>query len=178
LSLYDKYRNNKTADSEDIKDDIIFEIELVKSVEVNIDYILMLVTKLHSENCQNKEIEANISNAIDSSPTLRNKKDLIISFVESLTVGNAVTDEWKKFIEDSRDKELNIIVDEEKLDKDKTIQFIQEAFRNGELNGKGTDIVKILPPISMFDKNGVNRSEKKKSVIKKLFDFFNRFIGL
>jgi type I restriction enzyme R subunit len=177
LGLYDKYRRNRGADSEQINEEIEFEIELVKSVEVNIDYILMLVDKYHGEHTEDKDVE--IRKAIDSSPSLRNKKDLILNFIASLTVDATVTDEWREYIENKKAEELEKIISEESLNSEETKSFIVEAFRNGEIKETGTSIVKVLPPISMFsDSKGVSRSEKKKHVLKRLIEFFERFWGL
>jgi len=173
LGIYEKYRKNKKADAEQINDDIEFEIELVKSIEVNIDYILMLVEKNHGDNINNKELE--IRRAIDSSPSLRNKKDLILDFIASLTVDSTITDEWKTYIENKKEKELNEIIEEEKLKPEETKYFMKEAFKNGEIKEKGMDVVKVLPSITMF---GVGRGKKKERVIQRFIDFFNRFWGL
>ena len=62
------------AEKEDITDDIEFEIELIKQVEINIDYILMLVEKYHEGNCEDKEILTSIRKAVDASMQLRSKK--------------------------------------------------------------------------------------------------------
>lgn len=177
LSIYEKYKRVRNADAEQINEEIEFEIELVKSVEVNIDYILMLVDKFHDDQTGNKEIE--IRKAIDSSPSLRNKKDLILNFIASLTVDTSITDEWKTYIDNKKEEELEKIISEELLNREEAKSFILEAFRNGEIKETGTAIVKVLPPISMFDsKNGTSRTEKKKHVFERLIEFFNRFWGL
>jgi len=177
LSIYDQYKQRKDGDAETITDEIEFEIELVKSVEVNIDYILMLVAKYHENNSKDKEVE--IHKAIDASPSLRNKKDLIIDFIKSLTVDQSVADEWKAYINQKKQEELDKIIVEEKLNVAETKKFIEDAFKNGEIREIGTAIVKVLPPISMFvSTNGQSRSEKKLIVLQKLMEFFNRFFGL
>jgi type I restriction enzyme R subunit len=173
LTLYEKYRGKREGDPESINEEIEFEIELVKSVEVNIDYILMLVDKFHDDHTKDKEVE--IKKAIDSSPSLRNKKDLIMNFIASLTVDSSVTDEWRDYIENKKSIELQKIIDDERLNEEKTKAFITEAFKNGEVKESGTAIVKLLPPVSMF---GGGRSDKKNTVISKLKEFFDRFFGL
>jgi len=173
LGLYEKYRRTKTGDAESINEEIEFEIELVKSVEVNIDYILMLVDKFHGDNIGDREIE--INKAIDSSPSLRNKKDLIMSFIASLTVDSSVTDEWREYIDNKKTEELDKIIKDENLNVEKAIAFVTEAFKNGEIRESGTSIVNILPPVSMF---GGSRSKIKNRVIVKLKEFFDRFFGL
>lgn len=177
LSIYEEFKKIEKSDAEAINEEIEFEIELVKSVEVNIDYILMLVAKYHEGHTKDKEIE--INKAIDSSPSLRSKKDLILNFIQSLTVDQSVTDEWKNFISKQKKDELERIIQEEGLRKEETFKFIEESFKAGEIKESGTDIVNILPPLSMFASNdGVSRFEKKKTVLQKLIEFFNRFFGL
>ena len=72
----------KRPDEESIVHDVVFEMELVKQVEVNIDYILMLVVKYHESNCKDEEILVSIDKAIKSSLELRSKKDLIQRFID------------------------------------------------------------------------------------------------
>jgi type I restriction enzyme R subunit len=178
LGIYEKVKRSKQGDAESIIDDIEFEIELVKSVEVNIDYILLLVAKYHQDNTQDKKVE--INQAIDSSPSLRNKKDLILDFIESLRVDASITDEWKSYIDAKKQEELDKIILEEDLIPDETIKFINQAFKTGEIRESGTSIIKVMKPVSMFGKNnqGLSRSQKKQSVIQRLIEFFNRYFGL
>lgn len=177
LGIYEEFKKVVKGDAENINEEIEFEIELVKSVEVNIDYILMLVSKYHGDHTKDKEVK--IHKAIDSSPSLRNKKDLIINFVNSLTVNQSVADEWKRYIDQKKQEELDKIIREENLNRDETYKYIEDSFKSGEVKETGTAIVKVLPPTSMFGKtNGVDRSIKKLNVLQKLIDFFNRFFGL
>ena len=76
-----------------------FEMELVRQVDVNIDYILMLVQRYHDENALNKELKAAIDKAIGSSVQLRSKKELIQRFVESLNAQTGdVAEEWVHYV--------------------------------------------------------------------------------
>lgn len=178
LGIYEKIQRTKKGDAESIAEEIEFEIELVKSVEVNIDYILLLVAKYHQDNTQDKKVE--INKAIDASPTLRNKKDLILDFIDSLRVDASVTDEWKSYIDKKKQEELDKIIQEEDLVPAETVKFINQAFKTGEIKESGTAIVKVMKPVSMFGKNnkGISRSEKKQTILDKLITFFNRFFGL
>ncbi len=179
MDLYDKYRSDKKVDAENINDDIVFELELVKSIEVNIDYILRLVGNYHDDNCKDKEIEVTVSKAVDSSPSLRNKKDLILNFVKSITIESNPDEDWSKYIETRKKEELDKIISEEKLKRDETYKFIEQSFSRGEIKEKGTDIVSILPKLKLFgNENEVSRSVKKRTVLEKLKKFFERFFGL
>ncbi|MGI6729245.1 MAG: type I restriction endonuclease subunit R, EcoR124 family [Bacilli bacterium] len=179
IDLYEKYRKVASGDAESIEDDLVFEIELVKSVEVNIDYILMLVAKYQEENMKDKEIEVKISKAIDSSPTLRNKKDLILRFIDSININSEIVDEWKIYIEKAKEIELDKIIEEENLNKEETINFVKQSFEVGEIKRFGADVARILPPTPMFGKdNAAKREIKKEIVIGKLLIFIERFFGL
>ena len=179
IDIYEKYRGKSKADAKDIIDDLEFELELVRSVEVNIDYILMLVAKGMDKNQTDKEIKVEVSKAIDASPSLRNKKDLIIKFIETINVNDDLIDEWQSYIEKAKEIELEKIINEENLIKEETKKYVNQAFSTGEMKSVGTDLTNILPAISMFgNKDGINREVKKQTVFQKLTDFFERFLGL
>lgn len=176
LDLRDKWRRRKPGDKENINDDLIFETELIRQVEINIDYILLLVQKYHDTNCTDKEILVNISKAIGSSLQLRSKKELIESFISSVNAGTDVDRGWREYVERRKAEDLNEIIESEHLKPEETEKFIESSFRDGQVRTTGTDIDKILPPMSRF--GGGNRQEKKKSVIEKIQSFFERYFGL
>ena len=173
IDVYNKFRNREKHDKEDITEDLIFEIELVKQVEVNIDYIMLLVAKYQSEHTGNAEIRLSITKAIDSSIELRNKKDLIENFIDSLTP--EVTDVdvvWREYVERQKEQELENIITEERLKPEETRRFIEASFRDGSIRENGTDVASILPPMSRFSKD---RATKKETVLSRLKAFFERF---
>ena len=176
LDLRDKWRRRKPGDKENINDDLIFETELIRQVEINIDYILLLVQKYHDTNCTDKEILVNISKAIGSSLQLRSKKELIESFISSVNAGTDVDRGWREYVQRRKAEDLNEIIESEDLKPEETEKFIESSFRDGQVRTTGTDIDKILPPMSRF--GGGNRQEKKKSVIEKIQSFFERYFGL
>ncbi len=157
----------------------MFEIELIKQVEINVDYILMLVGKYRDakRDGEDREVRAQIERAVDSSPSLRNKKDLIEAFVDSLSVDADVDGQWRTFIEGRRREELDRIIAEENLDPDATRAYMERAFGDGVIQQTGTEITRVLPPVSRFSPTG-EHAAKKQTVIKKLGDFFERFFGL
>ena len=163
----------KKGNLTDIDDDIVFEIELIKQIEINIDYILMLVAKFHDSHCSDKEVLITIRKAIESSPELRSKKQLIETFIAGINDVDDVMNEWHIFVAEEREKALAAIIAEEKLKDEETRAFIEGSFRDGGIKTTGTDIDKILPAVSRF--GGGNRKEKKEIVIEKLKAFFERF---
>ena len=181
LNLYAEFRTGKEAEKESINDDVVFEIELIKQVEVNVDYVLMLVEKWRDArgNGADREMEAlmKIQRAIDSSVTLRNKRDLILDFVDSMTVTGDVNDDWQRFVAAKRTEELTRIITEENLKPDETHAFVEAAFRDGAVSTSGTAITRILPPVSRFSPSG-GHAVKKQAVIDRLLAFFDRYFGL
>ncbi len=176
LDLQEKWRRRKPGDKENINDDLVFETELIRQVEINIDYILLLVQKYHDSNCTNKEILVNISKAIGSSIQLRSKKELIENFIGSVNADTDVEKSWKEYVQQRKDEDLKEIIESEHLRPQETRAFIDNSFRDGQVRTTGTDIDKILPPMSRFC--GGNRQEKKKAAIEKLQGFFERYFGL
>ena len=175
--LYDEWKSRKPGgDKEDITDDIVFEIELIKQIEINIDYILMLVKKYHDSHCDDKEVLVTIQKAIDSSPELRSKKALIENFIAGINDVSDVMIEWRQYVAEEKEKQLVAIITEENLKEEETRKFIDTAFRDGSVKTSGTDIDKLMPPMTRF--GGGNRAEKKKTIIDKLVTFFDRFFGI
>jgi len=174
INLYNEFRGKEKGDIENVNDDIVFEMELIKQVEINIDYILELIRKYHEGHLQDKEIVISIHKAIDSSLELRNKRDLIELFIESLTPTTKVDDDWNTFVDMKKMEELDRIITEENLDKDETYKFINNAFRDGFVQTTGTAITKVLPPVSRFTPSG-DRTKKRDTVFDKLIAFFKKF---
>jgi type I restriction enzyme R subunit len=175
--LYDEIRKPKpTEENESITDDIVFEMELVKQVQIDIRYILELVQQYHDTNCQDKEIIVKMRKLIDASPDMRDKKELIERFLERITPqgsGN-VGNQWEDYIEQEKREQLQTIINDERLKREETIAFIRRAFADGYVTETGTGIAKILPPSNPFLPES---GEKKQTVINKLKDYLKRFLG-
>ena len=175
IDLYQE-RKPKDTDKESINDDVIFEIELIKQVEINIDCILVKVAEYYKSSKKDKEILIDIKKAINSSIELRSKKELIEGFIDRINSSKNVTDDFKKFVREEKEKDLEKVIEEEKLKPEETKKFIDNSLRDGVLKTTGTDIDKLLPPVSRF--GGGNRAEKKLGVIEKLKVFFDKYLGL
>lgn len=177
IDLYNEFRKGAEVDQENINDDLVFEMELIKQVEINIDFVLGLIKRYHEDHNKNREILVDINKAIDSSVELRNKKDLINQFITSLDIHSVVDDDWQKFVYKKKIEELEKIIINENLDHDATYTFVKNAFRDGSVVTTGTAITKILPPVSRFSPTG-ERSKKRESVLDKLTRFFERFFDI
>ena len=175
LDLYGKLRSSAKADKESIVDDIVFEMELVKQVDVNIDYILMLVEKHAGTNRKDKELSAAIDKAVGSSFELRSKKELIEAFVAEVNGETEVASQWRAFVERRKREELASLVAKENLRPLETMKFFNNALRDGVLRTSGTDIDLILPPMSRF---GSSRQVVKDRVVEALEVLFERYKGI
>lgn len=173
--LRDEWKH-KRQESTDITNDVVFEIELIRQIEINIDYILMLVKKYHDTHCEDKEVLITINKAIDASPELRSKKQLIESFIAGINDVDDVMNEWHSYVVEQRDHDLDNIIAEERLKPEDTRKFMENAFRDGEIKTAGTDIDRLMPPISRF--GGGGRAKKKQGVIDKLKQFFEKYFGI
>lgn len=174
IDLYQQLKTEKT-EKENINDDIIFEIELIRQVEINIDYILMLVAKYHESNCEDKEILVSIDKIVNSSIQLRSKKELIENFIQTVNASTEVDSDWKAFVQEQMETDLSSLILEENLKPEETRLYLDHSFRDGALKTTGTDIDGIMPPVSRFSGG---REKKKQNIIEKLSGFFEKYFGL
>lgn len=175
--LYQKWRKQK-EDAAIINDDLVFEVELLKQVDINIDYVLMLVQKYHDSNCTDKMIIGDIERAIGASYELRNKKDLIEAFIDSLDSSNDVTADWEKYLAEAKERELSAIIEEEALDDAATREFMANAFVDGGVPESGTEVASLMTkkPSRFAPANAY--ADMKACVLDRLKGFFDRFNGL
>lgn len=177
--IYKQERETEKGSAEKIDDDIVYELELVKQVSIGIDYILALVAEYHESNCQNAEIRVKIQKALEASPDLKDKKDLVQKFIESQTPsGINIMDRWEEYVKEQRLAELKCIIEAENLKEQETIAFMQLAFDDGYVTTTGLDVTKILPPMGIFGGGAAKRAEKKKKVIALLEAFFKKYFNL
>lgn len=177
IELYHEFKTTKEGNAENVNDDIVFEMELIKQDEISIDRILWLINEYAKEHLMDKTIVVKIKNAIDASPDLRNKKELIERFIDSMTAGSDVDNAWAAYIEEQKTQELQKIIDEECLKPLETKNFMDIAFRNGFISMTGTAFSQILPAMSRFAKDGA-REKKRRAVFEKLSAYLAKFKDL
>lgn len=175
IKYWEEEKKSRELPAKDITDDVVYEIELIKQVEINIDYILLLVEKYHKSNCKDKDVLVTIRKAMGGSIELRSKKELIENFIAQLGEGADVMEDWIKYVAQERKKAVKAIIEEHHLKVQPTLKFLENAFRDGEIKTSGTDIDKILPPMSHF---GGARAKKKELVIQELKALLEKFYGI
>jgi type I restriction enzyme R subunit len=172
----------KDGDKESIVQDLVFELELIKQVEINVDYILDLIRRLQEsgvDQAANIEIKASINRAVDSSMSLRSKKDLIESFIARVNVKNVaeIDEAWSQFIAEQRNQELEQIIEDEKLEGPATRVLMDQAFRSGQIQTAGTGLSRVMPAVSIFSPSGEHERQRTR-VIEKLQKYFERFFSV
>lgn len=195
LDLRDKLRGRAQAEKESIADDLVFEMELVRQLEINIDYILMLVEKRHGDNVRDREIAERIRSSAAASPELRDKQDLIDRFLEmagfcetpaTFSIDPEASEErrhevvsahWRELVRESMETELGGIIECEHLKPEETRALVSKAFEAGGVPQEGTAVASILPPVSRFARDNP-QAEKRRRVTALLSAFYNRFRSL
>lgn len=124
----------------------------------------MLVEQYHEGNCEDKEILTSIRKAVDASMQLRSKKELIEAFINRVNVDTQVTTDWRRFVLTQEENDLAKIIMAEKLKPEETRKFVSNAFRDGVLKTTGTEINKLMPPVSRF--GGSGRAKKSKVLLR------------
>ena len=177
LDLYNESRERARADKEPIADDLVFEMELVKQVDINVDYILTLVEHHRDKrgDGDDREIPVEITRALSSSPTLRGKRDLIEEFYRRVSVNGDVPTEFEAFIAAKRDSELRAIIEAERLGEGAR-DFAYDSLREGYVNEEGTGLSSILPPMRRFSSDG-SREAIRSRVLNALRTWVERFSG-
>lgn len=176
IDLYQDMAKARGADRECINDDVIFELELVKQVEVNIDYILMLVAKYHESNSQDKSVRVAIDKAIGSSLELRSKRELIEGFIDRVNASASLEADWEAYVRDQKERELATLIGTLGLKPDEARRYIDVALRDGALKTSGVALDRVLPAVSRF--GGGSRAARKEAVIERLEAFFDKYSGL
>ena len=177
IEIYHEIKDKRKGKAEDVNDDIVFEMELIRQDEISIDRILWLIQEYAKDHLQDMEIIAKIRNAVSASPDLRNKKDLIERFIAGVTAGSDVGDSWTAYISRQKDEELTKIIEEERLRPQETRRFVASAFRAGFVSIAGTSFAQILPAMSRFAKDN-RREEVRQRVYERLCAYLDRFKGL
>jgi len=181
LCIYEELRNapkENKDESDEPESEYNFELELITQDDVTVDYILALLAKYVSNKSGDRaEDRARIDNIINSTMSLRPKKELIDKFIDESEEASMTEDDvapaFRAFCTKERDAALTEIIKSERLDAERTIKFMNMAFRTGNFKTAGTAIAKLLPPIDLFGDDDCD--EVKNNVVDKLATLFNRY---
>ena len=184
-SVYIEIRNKKIsphADKGDSKvdfSDIEFQIDLLKTQEVNLDYILTLILEKAKEQGDIEILKEEIRRLIRSSLGTRAKEHLIIEFINCTDItefnsNEEIIEAFYKYAKTQKEKKIEELIVEENLKEDSK-KFIEKSISKGKVIQGGTALDDVLPSIS---RRGGAREAKKQSVLKKLKDIVKVFVGI
>lgn len=174
LELYNTLRKEK--EKENINDDLIFEIELIKQNEINVDFILFLLEEYHKDS--KEKTKENILKTIISNPSLRDKKELIEGFLNEIdhNKNSDYKSLFESFMQRKKEQELQKIIEDENLNEYLTKEYLDEAFGLNFFQDKGEGIGRLLPLINPFAPKSEGNDEKRQQIINKLKSFFDKFV--
>lgn len=175
-----KRRNYDDAQKIDIDfSDVEFQIDLLKTDEINLDYILKLILEKYKEHDDIEVIKAEVKRAIRSSLGTRAKEELIMSYINStrlseLKTNDDIVESFYEFARKEKAKNVDELISEERLNNDAK-RFIEKSIAKGYVDYAGDELDSILPPTS---RRGGLREKKKGEVLAKIDAIVNIFVGI
>lgn len=165
LEIYEEKRGTSGEEPVDITDDLVFEIELVSHLSVNVDYILSLIAELRDEDGNlSEEDRDRIKREIDSSEKLRLKKDLIDKFIEGQD-GDTEPHEFYSLVERECRKDVNNLIESERLKRPEALQVFAKGLADLVVPHSGLLVSEMLPPMRRFGAKKDSDTEKKDRVV-------------
>ena len=160
--------------------DVEFHIDLLKTEEVNLDYILALILeKAKEQGTNNETLKEEIRRLIRSSLGTRAKEELIIEFINRTDLtkfdkNEDILEAFYEYAKIEKEQKINELISEENL-KEKSKKFIEKSISRGYVAQGGTELDDVLPPVG---RRGGAREAKKQSVLSKLKDIVKVFVGI
>ena len=173
LDSYDRFTRHEASGKVNVNADLVFDIQLVDQIDINVDYILMLVEKYAATMCKDASILVEINKTVSSSPQLRSKRALIDAFLETINADSRA--DWHTFVKNKALEDLQSIIQDESLKAAETFQFMRNSMDSDVLKDYGMDFDSILPPMS---RRGGLREAKKRHVYDRLSEWLTRYQGV
>ena len=162
-------------------DDVVFEVDLLKSQEINLDYILELIFE-HNKKTKNKsELIDEIRSIIRASLGNRAKESLIVDFINQTDL-DVISDKaniieaFFTFAQQEQKKEISALITEEKLNETEAKRYISASLKRGYASENGTDLNNVLPKMSPL--TNPNYLKKKQSIFQKVANLVEKFMGV
>lgn len=173
-------RRSKEAEGEQIDfSDVEFQIDLLKTDEINLDYILALILEKARENDDIESLKAEVRRVIRSSLGTRAKEDLIMEFISKTRLSELkntddIIETFYEFAKKEKVVKINQLIAEENLNE-KANRFIEKSISKGYVEYAGDELDGIIPPLS---RRGGVREKKKEIVLEKIRKIVDVFVGI
>ena len=174
-------KSGKEAEESTIDwDDVVFEIDLLKSQEINLDYILELIFEHNKKNKDKASLIEEIRRVIRASIGNRAKESLVVDFInetdlEIIQDKENVIDSFFKYAQETQKKEVSELIADENLNEEGAKRYISASLKREYANDNGTELSDLLPKMSRL--NPVYFT-KKQSVFQKISAFVDKFKGV
>ena len=171
----------KESEKSDIDwDDVIFEIDLLKSQEINLDYILELIFEHHKKNKDKVSLIDEIRRVIRASIGNRAKESLVVDFINETDLDNiqdkaSIIASFFEYAQNKQKIEASALIKEENLNEEEAKRYITVSLKREFASENGTELNAILPKMSPLNPQYL---AKKQSVFKKLISFIEKFKGV
>jgi len=180
LTLAEEYKeNNSKEEKEKINNDLVFEVELIKQYDIDMNFILETIGKSDFSTT----FAVQIKEQLGASPELRSKTELIDEFIESLRSkkipAELVPDEWDIFIRTKYADTLNQLVKKEALKEKETYEYLKRAFENDTFQEHGTGVDELFlkhTAHDFFATPDQDRSMKLKEKLRNIFEYFRKIL--
>ena len=160
--------------------DVVFEVDLLKSQEINLDYILELIFEKNKKTKDKVALVEDIRRVIRASVDSRAKESLVVDFInqtdlESLGDKTSVIEAFFRFAQDEQKREAEELINDEALNADEARRYILTSLRREFASQNGTELNAILPKMSPLNPSYL---KKKQSVFQKVSEFVEKFKGV
>ena len=174
-------KNGKEVEESTIDwDDVVFEVDLLKSQEINLDYILELIFDNKKKNKDKATLIEEIRRVIRSSIGNRAKESLVVDFInetdlEKIQDKANVIDTFFKYAQDKQKEELTDLISDENLNEEAAKRYIKASLKREYANENGTELNALLPKMSPLNPQYLT---KKQTVFQKISAFVEKFKGV
>ncbi len=175
-----KIENEKKEKSDIDWNDIVFEVDLLKSQEINLDYILELIFEDNKKTKNKEDVIKNICSLIRSSIGHRAKESLIVDFINSVDLDEfeekaSIIESFYRFAQTKQKEEVKRLIEEENLKEEEAKRYISISLKREYASENGTGLNSILPKMSPLNPQYLT---KKQSVFQKIASFVEKFKGV
>lgn len=161
-------------------DDVVFEVDLLKSQEINLDYILALIFEHHKKNQDKEVLIDEIRRTVRSSLGNRAKESLIVDFINQTNLNDipdkaSLIDAFFLFAQNEQQKEAETLIQEENLNVDAAKRYISTSLKREYASENGTALNEVLPKMSPLNPQYLT---KKQTIFQKIAAFVEKFKGV
>ncbi|BED42631.1 HsdR family type I site-specific deoxyribonuclease [Escherichia coli] len=161
-------------------DDVVFEVDLLKSQEINLDYILGLIFEHNRQNKGKGEMIEEVKRLIRSSLGNRAKEGLVVDFIQQTNLDDlpdkaSIIEAFFTFAQREQQREAEALIKEENLNEEAAKRYIRTSLKREYATENGTELNETLPKLSPLNPQ---YKTKKQAVFQKIVSFIEKFKGV